>query len=88
MTVDLAWDVIKFLIGVIVGAGSGYLILARDISFVKGQLSHMSKVFDVVEHNQRHLGRIEAGYIKQREDLNRLYERVRDLEDAPPLSQQ
>lgn len=88
MTVDMAWDVIKFLLGVIVGAGSGYLILARDVAYMKGQLAHMGRVFEAVEHNQRHLGRVEAGYMKQREDLNRLYERVRDLEDMPPLSQQ
>ena len=86
---EIAWDIIKILGGAL---GSGmllYFTISQKVSHMSGQLDILVEMVKLSEKNREELGKAKSLMLKQRQDLNGFYDRLRKVEAniaEPPTS--
>lgn len=81
VSIDLLWDVIKFLLGIIVGGAGGYFVLHSKVSSMSGKLEILIGMLKLAEENREKVGEVKAYAIKNRQDMNHYFTRLRTVEE-------
>lgn len=71
---------LSFLGGSLLSLAISYVVFSRDLAYIKGQLTSLLKVRDILDDTNRSIAILEKGIIKAQSDLNHAHGKIRDLE--------
>lgn len=81
-------EILIFLAGILVSGTGAYLVIGREVSFIKGQLtqvmSFLGSYTAKAEQNAKALGEVHRDHVVMKKDLNNFYSRLKILEETPP----
>lgn len=89
MTLDLAkfgWDIAKVFGGALIAGAGAYFVLARDLSYIKGQLAQLIALMKLSEKNRDQIAMLKQRQDKTDRDMNGLGDKVRSLTSTTGVS--
>lgn len=79
---DFLWDLVKVMAGAL---GSGLLLyfkVVRQVAHVEGKLDILVNMMKLAEENREKVGEVKAYAVKNRQDMNHYFTRLRKAEES------
>jgi hypothetical protein len=80
MSPELAEKLVLTLGGLVVGLGGAIFVLAKDLSFLKGQLTELIRVVEAFKRVAEHVAILDKSHLKSQIDIAHYFEKLRALE--------
>ena len=75
----LLWAIGSFLGGSLLSLAAGYVVFAKDIAFIKGQLTGLLKLGDTLADTNRSIVILDRNQVKLKADLDAAHTMLREL---------